>query len=128
MDQCTRALPEPSTVNRRAICSSIVLRSGLGRRIEFSRTALEVLAGMGKLERRFVLGGIQTHLNDNDPSELARNKFLLRRPSAHAERELRLENWRVFYTVLENGPLVVVNLIGEKRGNRLFIGRKEFES
>ena len=83
---------------------------------------------MGKVDRRFVLDGIRTHLNDNDPSEVTRNKFPLRRPSAHAERELRLDDWRVFYTVIDgDGQLVVVNLIGEKRGNKLFVDGEEFE-
>ncbi len=76
-----------------------------------------------------MLDGIRTHLNGNDPSEVTRNKFALRRPSAQAQRELRLDDWRVFYTIMEdgNGELVLVNLIGEKRGNKLFIGGEEFE-
>ncbi len=109
--------------------SPIVLRWNVARRIEFSRTALKALAGMGKVDRRFVLEGIRTHLNDNDPLEATRNKFPLRRPSVHAERELRLDNWRVFHTVMEaeDGQLVVVNLIGEKRANKLFIDGEELE-
>ena len=74
-----------------------------------------------------MLDGIRTHLVDNDPAEVTRNKFPLKRLSTHAERELRLEGWRVFYTVMEDGELVLVNLIGEKRGNKLFIGGEEFE-
>lgn len=73
------------------------------------------------------MDGIRTHLIDNDPSEVARNKFPLKRPSPHAERELRLGTWRVFYAVTDGGTLVVVNLIGEKRNNRLFIEGEEFE-
>ncbi len=81
---------------------------------------------MDKAERRFVLGGIHTHLRDNDPAALTRNKFPLRRPSVHAERELRLENWRVFYTVRDDSQATVVHLIGEKRGNKLIINGEEF--
>jgi len=74
-----------------------------------------------------VLAGIRVHLIENDPSEITRNKFPLKRPSACAERELRLDDWRVFYTVMQDGCLVLVNLIGEKRGNKLFVDGEEFE-
>lgn len=95
--------------------------------MEFTDAALKVLARMGKTHRKFVLAGIKVHLMDNDPLEVGRNKFPLKRPSAHAERELRLENWRVFYAVMEGGNLAIVSLIGEKRGNKLIVGGEEFE-
>ncbi len=82
---------------------------------------------MGKVHRKFVLDGIRVHVMENDPLENTRNKFPLKRPSEYAERELRLEDWRVFYTVIDDGGLVLVNLIGEKRGNKLFIEGEEFE-
>jgi hypothetical protein len=82
---------------------------------------------MGKVHRKVVLDGITIHLIENDPLEITRNKFPLRRPSPHAERELRLDPWRVFYTVMDDGGLVLVNLMGEKRGNELFIEGEEFE-
>ena len=88
---------------------------------------MESLSSMDKVHRRFVLDGIRTHLMDNDPSAVTRNKFQLKRPSDHAERELRLDNWRVFYTVMDKGSLVIVNLIGEKRGSTLLIAGEEFE-
>ena len=97
------------------------------RGVEFTDSALTALAQMGKVHRKFVLDGIKTHLVENDPLELTRNKFPLKRPSEYAERELRLETWRVFYTVIDDGGLVLVNLIGEKRGNKLFIEGEEFE-
>jgi hypothetical protein len=71
--------------------------------------------------------GIKLHLIENDPSETSRNRFLLKRPSQHAQRELRLESWRVFYSAMDQGSLVIVNLIGEKRGNKLIIEDEEFE-
>ena len=64
---------------------------------------------------------------DNDPVDVTRNKFTLRRPSVHAERELRLGHWHIFYTVVEEGQLVIVNLIGEKRKNKLYVRGEEFE-
>jgi hypothetical protein len=82
---------------------------------------------MGKLHRKFVLDGITIHIIENDPLEITRSKFRLKRPSEYAARELRLDNWRVFYTVIDDGGLVLVNLVGEKRGNKLFIEGEEFE-
>jgi hypothetical protein len=82
---------------------------------------------MGKVHRKFVLDGITIHIIENDPLEITRNKFPLKRPSEYAARELRLDNWRVFYTVIDDGGLVLVNLVGEKRGNKLFIEGEEFE-
>jgi len=97
------------------------------RSAEFADSALRALAQMGKVHRRFVLDGIKLHLVENDPLETNRNKSPLKRPSEHAERELRLDNWRVFYTVMDGGLLALVNLIGEKRGGALFIEGEELE-
>ena len=98
---------------------------GVGR-IEFTPSALGTLARMSKADRAFVLEGIRTHLMENDASELTRNKFLLKRPSAHAERELRLREWRVFYSV-HSDHLVVIHLVGRKHNNKLLIDGEEFE-
>jgi mRNA-degrading endonuclease RelE of RelBE toxin-antitoxin system len=68
---------------------------------------------------------MRTHLQDNDATEETRNKFRLRRPSAHAEYELRLGDVRVFYRVRDD--VVEVVLIGTKRGNRLVVAGEEFE-
>ncbi|MBI4600334.1 MAG: type II toxin-antitoxin system RelE/ParE family toxin [Planctomycetes bacterium] len=59
-----------------------------------------------------------------DAAEETRNRFRLRRPSTHADFELRVESWRVFYRVGED--IIFVELIGEKRGNTLWIEGKEF--
>jgi mRNA-degrading endonuclease RelE of RelBE toxin-antitoxin system len=99
----------------------------LKQRVEFTSAALSSLSRIGKVHRQLILEGIRNHLVQNDPTETSRNKFPLRRPSLHAERELRLDNWRVFYTVMEDGYLVLVTLIGEKRGNKLLIDAEEFE-
>jgi hypothetical protein len=73
--------------------------------LEFTNAALQALAAMGKAQRRFPL----------------------KRPSACTERELRLDSWRVFYTVMHDTGFVIVQLIGEKRNNKLFVGGEEFE-
>ena len=72
---------------------------------------------------------LKSHITEllarEDPTIENRNRFRLRRPSPHADFELRVDPWRVFYRVEEK--LVMVELIGEKRGNRLFILGKEFK-
>ena len=68
---------------------------------------------------------MRLHLPENDPAEETRNKFRLRRPSPDAEYELRLGDIRVFYKL--RGEVVEVVLIGEKRDNRLWIGKETLE-
>jgi hypothetical protein len=71
-----------------------------------------------------ILEGIRLHLVDSDPAEATRNKFRLRRPSEHADFELRIGQWRVFYRVLRDD--VIVTLLGRKEGNHLLIDGEEF--
>ena len=97
------------------------------RRVEFTASALAALARMDKVSRRFVLDGIRARLAENDPAQASRNKFRLKRPSPHAEWELRLGVWRVFYRVAEGARLAAVSLIGEKQGNQLFIDGEKLE-
>ena len=54
-----------------------------------------------------------------------RNRFRLRRLSPHADFELRVEPWCIFYRVQDER--VVVELIGRKKGGVLLIEGKEFE-
>ena len=67
---------------------------------------------------------IRKRLGEQDPRTEDRNRFRLRRVSPYAGFELRVESWRVFYRVQED--LVIVELIGRKKGNALLIGGKEF--
>lgn len=60
-----------------------------------------------------------------DPRLEDRNRFRLRRLSPQADFELRVESWRIFYRV--QGNLVIVELIGRKKGNLLLIDGKEFK-
>ena len=61
----------------------------------------------------------------DDATEENRNRFRLRRLSPHADYELRIDTWRVFYRVQDD--VVIVELIGRKKGNVLLIDGKEFE-
>ena len=95
------------------------------RRVVLSDIAVQLFRALPKRQRAGVKDGIRLHLQENDPTEETRNKFRLRRPSAHAEYELRLGDVRVFYRVRDE--LVEVVLIGKKRGDRLLIAGEEFE-
>ncbi|HZD57777.1 MAG TPA: hypothetical protein VE136_13675 [Anaerolineales bacterium] len=64
-----------------------------------------------------------------EPNVETRNRKPLRRPaSLSAEWELRLgpgNRFRVFYEIDLEGAKVLILAIGEKKGNRLYIGGEE---
>jgi hypothetical protein len=66
---------------------------------------------------------MRIHLAEGNPEQTSRNKFRLRRASVHADYELRVEPWRVFYRVTRGE--VLVTLIGEKRGEALIVEGEE---
>lgn len=66
------------------------------------------------------------HLVREDPAAATRDRFRLRRASAYADYELRVDDMRVFYR-LGSDQGVTITVIGLKRGNRLLVGGKEFD-
>jgi hypothetical protein len=48
------------------------------------------------------------------------------RPSPVAEWELRIGEYRVLYDVDEEDRAVTIQLVGQKRGNRLIVRGQEF--
>ena len=94
-------------------------------RVVLSDAAVKLFRALPKTLQPVVKYGMRIHLEENDPTQETRNRFRLRRPSAHAEYELRIGDVRVFYRVRDE--VVEVVLIGVKRGNRLVIGKEEFE-
>jgi mRNA-degrading endonuclease RelE of RelBE toxin-antitoxin system len=94
------------------------------RNVAFTPLAIRQFRRLPKASRSVILEGIRKQPVDADPAELTRNKFRLRHPSAHADFELRIGCWRVFYRVLAHE--VVVTLVGKKEGNRLLIDSEEF--
>jgi mRNA-degrading endonuclease RelE of RelBE toxin-antitoxin system len=93
-------------------------------RVVLSDAAVRQLMRVPKGKRSLIKDGIREHLAKTDPLRASRNKFRLRRPSEHAEFELRVDPWRVFYRV--RGNVVEVVLIGEKTGDKLVIEGEEF--
>gem|GEM_PF-1312405 len=94
-------------------------------RVVFAPAALRqykrLPAAAGSLRKK----EIKDQLVLQNPTEETGNRFRLRRVSPHADFELRVEPWRVFYRV--QNEVVIVELIGSKKGNVLLINGKEFE-
>ena len=93
------------------------------REVLFSPAAVRQLRRQPAAARSLVKAKVAELLGRQDPTEQSRNRFRLRRESQHADFELRIEPWRVFYRVEESR--VLVELIGRKEGNRLFVEGKE---
>jgi mRNA-degrading endonuclease RelE of RelBE toxin-antitoxin system len=94
------------------------------REVSFTPLAIRQFRRLPKAGRVAILDGVQTHLVEANAAETTRNKLRLRRPSEHADFELRLGSWRVFYRVLDEE--VVVTLVGKKEGKRLLIDGEVF--
>jgi mRNA-degrading endonuclease RelE of RelBE toxin-antitoxin system len=94
-------------------------------RVVFAPAALRQYTRLRAAARSLFKKEIREQLALQDPTDETRNRFRLRRLSPHADFELRVEPWRVFYRVEEN--LVIVEFVGRKKGNVLLIGGKEFE-
>jgi hypothetical protein len=61
-----------------------------------------------------------------DPLAESKNMKTLR-PNPVAERELRLlGKYRVLFSVNKKAKVVTIILVGEKQGNKLVVGGKEF--
>jgi mRNA-degrading endonuclease RelE of RelBE toxin-antitoxin system len=93
--------------------------------ILFSPAAVRQFKRLPAAARKLIKEIIRERLSEQDPTEETRNRFRLRRISEHADYELRIDPWRVFYRV--EAQTVTVELIGEKKGNLLLIGGKEFK-
>ncbi len=93
------------------------------RDVIFTDDAVRQFKRLPKEIRPFLKDAIRLHLIEADPSDVTRNKFRLRRPSEHADYELRTGDWRVFYRV--EPDRVIITLLGEKVGNRLIVEGEE---
>jgi mRNA-degrading endonuclease RelE of RelBE toxin-antitoxin system len=91
----------------------------------FSPAAVRQFKRLPAAARRLIKETVRERLSEQDPTEETRNRFRLRRISEHADYELRVDPWRVFYRVQDK--TVTVELIGRKRGSVLLIEGKEFK-
>lgn len=100
------------------------------RQVVFVPESLRQFETLKKYAQAIVEDGIDEHLIQNDPTVETSMKFKLRRASPHADYELKIEPWRIFYRVEEytrERAKVKITLIGEKRGNKLIVEGKEFQ-
>ncbi len=74
--------------------------------------------------QRIIVDGIEVHLR-YQPTAGSR-KIIAMQPNPVAGWELRLGDYRILYDVDEAARMVTVQLIGEKRGNRLIVQGQEF--
>ena len=74
--------------------------------------------------QRIIADGIEVHLR-YQPTAGSR-KIIAMQPNPVAGWELRLGDYRILYDVNDAGHIVTVQLIGEKRGNRLLVQGQEF--
>jgi hypothetical protein len=94
------------------------------RRAVLSPAAARQLGALKARERATLIASIRESLERGNALEQGRNRFRLRRPSEHAEFELRVGDIRAFYRVA--GALVEIVLIGRKVRNALIVEGRRF--
>jgi len=92
--------------------------------IEILPSATKDLMHFEKADRVTVAANIDRRLRQ-DPTVETRNLKRLR-PNPFADYELRVGRFRVLYRVEPEDRRIVILLVGEKIGNRLIAGGKEF--
>ena len=93
--------------------------------VDLKESVIDDLRWFGKRDGRKLLKEAEQHLTA-DPLQESRNMNTLR-PNPVAERELRLfGKYGVLFNVDEACEEVTFILVGEKRGNSLFVQGEEF--
>ena len=95
-------------------------------RIEYTSVSEDHLRSLSARDRRRVLDDVDRNLRF-DAATPARNRKRMR-PNPLAPWELRTGDLRVYYDIeLEPEPVVYINAVGLKLGNRVFIGGEELD-
>ena len=115
MSDGTRILtiPRHNPVNEYTM-GGIVRDAGLTKDIEFFEAS----------DQRIIVAGIIAHLKTGAETETRRKKQL--RPNPFAPWELRLDRFRVFYSI-EKGAKLKVVAVGHKEHSHLFIQGKKVQ-
>src|ERR1700731_2683380 len=93
------------------------------RLVKLGPEAVRHFKTLSAAERSRLRSTMQAALGEDDASVENKNRFRLRRSSGQSEFELRDGDLRVFYRLEDDQ--VIVDAIGRKRGNQLFIaGRR----
>lgn len=94
-------------------------------RVGLKESVVRDLRWFGKRTGRLVLDEATKVLASTPQAQSKRLKTL--RPNPFANRELRLfGKYRVLFNVDEKQGLVTILIVGEKKGNTLFVQGKEF--
>ena len=94
-------------------------------RIEFTSDAYDDLDSFRKFDQRRILEEIEAQLTHEPTRETRKRKRLRSNPLA--DWELRVETFRVFFTVDEADGVVAVIAIGYKEGNDLYVHGERYE-
>ena len=93
--------------------------------VTLKESVIDDLRWFGRKDGRILLDEAETRLLAEPLAETRSMKTL--RPNPVAQRELRLfGKYRVLFNVAEHGEEVTIILVGEKRGNALFVRGQEF--
>lgn len=91
--------------------------------IDITKGAEDDLGWFRAYARRLILDGMEIHLR-YEPMVGSR-KIRQLRPNPVAGWELKLGDFRVLYDIAEEQRVVTVQVVGEKRGNRLIVQGQE---
>jgi mRNA-degrading endonuclease RelE of RelBE toxin-antitoxin system len=94
------------------------------RAIVLSKDALGQFRKLRAKDRARLRAAMVASLSEDDATVETRNRFRLRRPSDFADFEMRVDDLRVFYRIVDDQVLVA--LIGRKQRNHVIIGGKRF--
>jgi mRNA-degrading endonuclease RelE of RelBE toxin-antitoxin system len=93
--------------------------------VALKESVIDDLRWFGKKDGRLLLREAEAWLSTGPLAETRNMKTL--RPNALAQRELRLfDKYRVLFNVNDDAKEVTIVLVGEKRGNSLFVQGEEF--
>lgn len=88
-------------------------------KIEYTQSARQDLKTLRKFQQQIIVDGIDQHLQLEPTVETLNRKRM--RPNTISDWELRLRKYRVFYNVEEQVKIVVIQAVGFKVRNELYI-------
>lgn len=93
----------------------------------FTKTAADHLRTYRKVDQSLIFDAIEDQLRHDATLETRHRKRLSE--NELADWELRIEDFRVFYDVVDEGDCraVKIKAIGHKRHNKLFVGGQEVQ-
>lgn len=86
---------------------------------------MSISISLKKFEQQMIVSGIDAQLV-HEPTVETRNRFRMR-PNEVAEWALRIDSYRVFYSVADDVEIVRIEAVDFKRGNQLFVRGKRRE-